>query len=352
MEMGDFMKRLPNGYGSVVFLGNNRRKPYGIRKTAGYDQNGTQKYVYVDFYGSRQEALQALAELNKVDIALNDINITFAQVFEMWWKDNKVDDRPAGTQRAYRAAFNNCAELHTMRMRKIKKRDMQNVIDNKDGRQSKLSMKTLCNHLCAYSVDNDIIIKNYATNLEVGQDEGTQNPHKVIPNDVIKQIVNYGNRDVADLFSVLLYTGARIDEVLSIQSANVHIADRYMIGGNKTSAGKERRMPISDYILPIIKRRLADGGKTLFANAKGKKFSTQSIRYHIAKFNEEYKADVQSHDCRHTLITAMNKLGVDKALYQKIVGHKGSDVTDDVYTHFTIEDMVDAVNKLDGVYWV
>ena len=95
------MKRLPNGYGSVVFLGNNRSKPYGIRKTAGYDDNGKQKYMYIDFFGTRQDALQALAELNKVDIALNDVNITFAQVFDMWWKDNKIDDRPQGTQRSY-----------------------------------------------------------------------------------------------------------------------------------------------------------------------------------------------------------------------------------------------------------
>lgn len=346
------MKRLPNGYGSVVFLGNNRRKPYGIRKTAGYDQNGTQKYVYVDFFHTRQEALQALGELNKVDISLNDINITFAQVFEAWWKDNRIDDRPYGSRRVFNAAFKSCANLHTERMRKIKKRDMQAVIDDIPGRQSRLSIKTLFNHLCAYAVDNDIIIKNYASNLEVGQGEVTQNPHKVISNDIIKLIVNYENRDIADLFSVLLYTGARIDEILSIKAANVYLAERYMVGGNKTSAGKERRIPIADHILPIVKRRLADGGETLFVNAKGKKYSPQSMLYHLKKFNDEYKTDVQSHDCRHTLITAMNKLGVNKALYQKIVGHKGADVTDDVYTHFTIADMVEAVNKLDGVYCV
>ena len=229
---------------------------------------------------------------------------------------------------------------------------MQNALDGKDGKQSRLSMKTLCNHLCSYAVDNDIIIKNYATNLEVGQSEGTQNPHKIIPNDIIEKLVKYENQDVADLFSILLYTGARIDEILAAQAANVHLDERYMVGGNKTSAGKGRRIPIADYILPIVQRRLADGGKTLLANSKGKKFSPQSIQYHIDKFNAKYETDVQSHDCRHTLITAMNKLGVDKALYQKIVGHKGSDVTDDVYTHFTVEDMVEAVNKLDGVYWV
>lgn len=346
------MKRLPNGYGSVVFLGNNRSKPYGIRKTAGYDDSGKQKYMYVDFYGTRQDALQALAELNKVEIALNDVNITFSQVFDMWWKDARIDDRPQSTQRSYRVAFSNCSDIHDMRMRKIKKRDMQAVMDAKPGKQSRLSIKTLCNHLCSYAVDNDIIIKNYASNLEPGPDDGVQNPHKVIPNDMIKLIANYENKDIADLFTVLFYTGARIDEILGIKSDNVNLAQRYMTGGNKTSAGRERQIPIADHILPIVKRRLADGAATLFANAKGKKFSQQSLQYHIDKFNVTYKADLQSHDCRHTLITAMNKLGVNKALYQKIVGHKGTDVTDDVYTHYTVEDMLDAVNKLDGIYGV
>ena len=343
------MKRLPNGYGSVVFLGNNRTKPYAIRKTTGYDINGKQKYTYIDCYRTREDAWQALVELNKADVSLDDINITFAQVFEAWWKDCKMDDRPTGSTNTYKTSFNHCAPLHQIRMRKIKKRDMQEIMDSKPGYATRSNIKNLCNQLSAYAVDNDIILKNYAANLDPGQTDPPQNPHKVIPEDIARKLVRYTNPELADVFAVMLYTGARIDEILKIKSENVHIDKGYMIGGNKTDSGKEREIPIADIIAPIINRRLSDGGKNLFSYRTGKRISSDALRYHLQKFNEANETDVKSHDCRHTFITAMEKRGVKKALVQKIVGHKTGDVTDDVYTHYSVEEKLEAVNKLSDI---
>lgn len=55
----------PNGYGAVVKLGGNRRKPYAVRITTGYTDEGTQKVVYLGYYEIRK---QALAEYNKKSI--------------------------------------------------------------------------------------------------------------------------------------------------------------------------------------------------------------------------------------------------------------------------------------------
>ena len=229
---------------------------------------------------------------------------------------------------------------------------MQDIMDSKPGYATRSNIKNLCNQLSAYAVDNDIILKNYAANLDPGQTDAPQNPHKVIPVDIMRKLVRYTNQELADVFAVMLYTGARIDEVLQIKSANVHLDEQYMIGGNKTGAGKERTIPIADHIVPIIKRRLMDGGKNLFSYHTGKRISYDALRYHLVKFNSENETDVQSHDCRHTFVTAMDKLGVKKALYQKIVGHKGTDVTDSVYTHYSVEEMLEAVNKLDDIFSV
>ena len=38
--------RNPNGYGSVVKLSGKRRKPFAVRITIGWDNNGKQKYKY------------------------------------------------------------------------------------------------------------------------------------------------------------------------------------------------------------------------------------------------------------------------------------------------------------------
>ena len=41
--------RLANGFGSVVYLGKKRRKPYGARVTVGWTDEGKQKYKYINF---------------------------------------------------------------------------------------------------------------------------------------------------------------------------------------------------------------------------------------------------------------------------------------------------------------
>ena len=38
--------------------------------------------------------------------------------------------------------------------------------------------------------------------------------------------------------------------------------------------------------------------------------------------------------------------GVDDKAIKKIVGHKGQSATEVVYTHFEIEELIDAINKI------
>ena len=56
--------RLPNGYGSVSKLSGNRRRPYIVRITAGWDDEGKQLLKTLGYYPSKKEALQALVEYN------------------------------------------------------------------------------------------------------------------------------------------------------------------------------------------------------------------------------------------------------------------------------------------------
>lgn len=53
--------RLPNGYGSITKLSGNRRNPYIVRITAGYDNEGRQIRKILGYYPNRKRALEALA---------------------------------------------------------------------------------------------------------------------------------------------------------------------------------------------------------------------------------------------------------------------------------------------------
>lgn len=52
------------------------------------------------------------------------------------------------------------------------------------------------------------------------------------------------------------------------------------------------------------------------------------------------------HDTRHTCISMLTVAGVSDKIIKKIVGHKGQGVTETVYTHFELEELIDAINKI------
>ena len=61
----------------------------------------------------------------------------------------------------------------------------------------------------------------------------------------------------------------RITELLEVENVNVHLDERYLIGGKKTDAGKNRVIPINKKILPFIKARYNPENKYLI-NFEGK----------------------------------------------------------------------------------
>ena len=65
--------RLPNGYGGVVKLSGNRRRPYAARITTGWHINDItgkriQHYQILGYAPTRSEALQILARYNNYPI--------------------------------------------------------------------------------------------------------------------------------------------------------------------------------------------------------------------------------------------------------------------------------------------
>ena len=86
--------RLPSGYGSVVKLSGKRRKPFQVRLTKGFTDEGKQIYIYLGYFVSKTEALEALAEYNSSPYDITRETITFSEVYKKWSKEhfNKVSD--------------------------------------------------------------------------------------------------------------------------------------------------------------------------------------------------------------------------------------------------------------------
>ena len=153
---------------------------------------------------------------------------------------------------------------------------------------------------------------------------------------------------------ILIYTGLRIGELLDIKIKDVDINNRYMRGGSKTKAGKNRIIPIHKKILPFItnwyNNALSIGSEYLIFNHKGKQM--QYWNYYHEKWEKiiqqlELDSNHKPHDTRHTFATDMDNINANKLCIKRIMGHASKDITDNVYTHKDIERLIEAVDLLD-----
>lgn len=330
----------PNGYGSVVFLGNGRRRPYAIRVTIGHDDEGRQRYTYIDYFHDRETAMYELSLHNRNNLTADLASYTFKDAFDAWAAEINLEGSPKGTRNARYSAYNVCEPIWNKKIRQIKKGDLLSIINNYNaGSQAKKGVKTLMSHVFNWAVDNDIIAKNYALNIQIASDAAPLNPHRLLTEDEIREATQRDGR-LGDVLKILLYTGMRIEELLTLETQNVHLDERYMTGGVKTTAGKNRTIPIAEEIVPVIQRHLGAGDLLIMPG--GKPLQQRTIRAELVKSGQPYTF----HDCRHTFVTKSLEAGAKKVVVQKIVGHKGDDITDAVYTHVSVDDMLQVVNNL------
>lgn len=122
-------------------------------------------------------------------------------------------------------------------------------------------------------------------------------------------------------------------ELLEVKNENVKLDERYLIGGVKTEAGKDRTIPISEKIYPLVVSYLSEDRMT-YQTLLRKWKHTPVLSGHLP------------HDGRHTCATLMDDVDIPLKIRQQILGHKSKDITNRVYTHKTIQQLVAAINRI------
>lgn len=331
--------RNPNGYGSVIDLGKNRRNRYAVRITDTYSpsSNGTfiQKYKYIGYYSNRKEANQALAKYNNSHTQTKYVDITFKEVWELWCNKN-LTERKSARHRSYSAAFSKCSAIHDTKMTDIRLNDLENIIDSYAGSSMSTlnNIKIVLNSVFIWALQNDVINKNYAEFIKITDFKKVES-HKKFQLDEISPL--WEDKLEYKIILMYIYTGCRPIELIDLNKADVYIDKQYFhISKSKTPAGI-RDVPIANKILPFFEHYMATTPGKKLLPIKYKDLRT----FYSARFPNH-----TPHDTRSTFISLMTTAGVQEVVIQKIVGHSGGNVTRDVYTQLEHETLLKAVNKL------
>lgn len=335
----------PNGYGSVFKLSGNRRKPWAVRITTGWTDEGKQIYKYLNYYKTRQEAILALAKYNDDPYDVDKNRITFSEMFDMY-----MDSRRETSEKAYYGlmmSYNLSESLHDKRFTQIRTNHLQSVIDNCGKSYStKLAIRSLYNQMYKFAIPNDLAHKNYAQFVKLPKKKNLNERRPFTLDEINLLWENVDKKEFADAVLVMIYTGMRPGEVVDIKVKDINLDERYLIAGIKTDAGRDRIIPLHKKIVPIIEKRL-ENSNNILSFFDGKALSYATLRNRFNDLMDDLGMDHRPHDCRHTFATLMDNAGANKLSIKTIMGHSIDDITDGTYTHKDIAQLIKAIDLLD-----
>lgn len=342
----------PNGYGAIFKLSGKRRKPFAIRLTTGWSDEGKQLTKYIGYYTTRQEAMIALAEYNKNPYSLES-NITFSEVYEKW-SNEKYDTISKSNVKGYTAGYKACNDLYNIKFVEIKKAHLQGVIDTCGKNYPTLrKIKVFFNQLYRFAMENEICEKDYSEFVDIIKYKD-KNPDKIDRSPFGKKEIKtlweaYKDNEYIQIILMLIYSGVRISELLDLKKENINLDERYFdVIDSKTEAGI-RKVPISKKVLTFYENWLNKECEYLLCTKDNKHFNYRNYydSYWSPLMEQLKMSSHKPHDTRHTCVSLLAQANVNQTIIKLIVGHSGAmNITEKVYTHFEVSKLVEAIDLI------
>ena len=343
------MKRA-NGTGTISHRRDKkRRRPFFVYMDGGHDDEGRRIRVFVGSYPTYREAQDALDKYRlgvtprpSSKNAIQDVWDAFTAEFEAT-KNRKYNKNYLSTWKNYIKP-----RIGNVPIQDLKAAQLQACISACKSAAVQRFILSIFRNVYRYAIVNDMCEKDYTSALHT-QQLAKSTMHKPFTTSELRWLWAQ-NSDIYKLILIQVYTGTRKNELSRIRMEDVHLAEHYMVGGEKTAAGKNRVIPIADCILPLVRHFYE---VSLFARHPylvmpdlNRNIYARNGVADIGKIYLKHFRAHSSHDARHTFVSMCSNYDVPESVVKTIVGHAGNDVTQAVYTHKTIGQLVVMVNRL------
>lgn len=370
--------RLPNGWGSIQYIGKGRSRPYAVHPPA-TETNEKGNYIkpkaicYVDDWYVGFAVLNAyragtykpgdeftFAQQKNVDADLYDalvrriltdygaqvsftvtnntptLKAVYKAVYERKFGDNAPRKLSESSKRAFENGFAKFSAIEDKPISAITVADLQLSFDSCELKKPTIeSMKSVINQIYKYAVNNDITTKNLASAVIIPERKEAE--HGVpFTDDELKLLWEHQTDPVAEFLLIMCYSGFRFSAYKTLET---NLEEKYFCGGVKTKSSKGRIVPIHSAILPLVQKRLARDGRYYSSRTE--------IQRQLMAFNASHHLAHTFHDCRHTFSALCEKYGVKEADRKRMLGHSfGQDITNGIYGHRTLEELRTEIEKI------
>ncbi|MFL2104175.1 tyrosine-type recombinase/integrase [Mycobacteroides abscessus] len=335
--------KLPNGYGSVTKLSGNRRRPFFVRKTIGWNEKGHPIYLPIGYTETKEDGLIMLAEYNKNPYDVKQNKVTLAELFEKLKTTKRYIKFAKSTKNILNTSFGKAESLHDVAYSEIKTYHMQEIVDESGGYSSQSSTKSFFKNIDKLAMELDVIGKMYSDLVIVDPEA----PKEKVPftEQEIDMLWELSDNIWIKHTLAMIYTGFRISEYVGLKKEDVDLVKGTLQGGLKTVNGRDRIVPIHHRIFPFIETQMKTPTEYLNPH-DDKDMSTQVLRNHFKEELEYLGMKHIPHETRHTLRTRLDSKNANKVSIDLIMGHKSKGVGERVYTHKTLEELKETIELM------
>lgn len=354
--------RLPNGYGHIKKLSGKRRKPWLAETPSRYDPE-TKKWrcQTIGYYVTRTEAIEALTEWHKKPFDVyDDKKRTLEEVVDEYFQIVGKTKSPQ-TVKTYRDALRQISVLYDHDFGSLTWRDYVQAMELHGCTETYCdAIKKALSAIYGYAIRYGYADDNEARKIQIKEInfKKSKNQAKKVWTDEQIQKVLTDDDPFAQYIEILLYTGLRRGELITLRAEDVHIDAETPYIDIRAEITKTpesvRQVPIHKRLIPIF-RGLIKGKEpqeAIITTKTGKPYGGEYFDQTWAKKRKSYTAGMESpayavHSTRHTFTTRMQELGTKQIYIDSITGHgKAGGTTNAIYTHIRLPSLKEEIDRL------
>lgn len=348
------MGKRGNGEGSIYYSEN-------LKRWVGqYTYNGKRKSIY----GKTRTELKD--KLNKTLVEIGDnkyvdkSNYTLIDIItkniEEQYLSNKISDNTYKRKKETKSIILKKTNLGNIRIQNISPADINSNLINLTNYSN--SVITKVSQMIRNAFDKALLLNLISSNpynikglINVPKSNKIDKKVDALTIEEQKNFIlelSKNNNEYNDIFYLLIFTGARIGEILALDKKNIDLKNKIIYIDNtltkdkndKTIIGKTtktyngtRQIPITNLIYNILEKRVNNCDNLLFLS-QNKLIATTTINTHFKKIckSANIQKNVNTHMLRHTYATRCIESGMSAVVLSKLLGHADIETTLNTYT--------------------
>lgn len=324
--------KAPNGYGSVCHLSGRRRRPWAVRMTVGYNENGSPKVEYIGYYETKAAAFAARDAYHTQQAPAAENMPTFAEIADQFKAEHYSEIAPR-TQQVYDTAFRKCADIACKPIDEISYTDLQELV-NASTASAQNTLRTFLKQCFDFALVRDYIDKNPAAHLKVAKREKSTLHYRYTAEEVQK-LWTIADTPAGAFVLLSIYTGMRPSELMHAELKD----NCFVIHAGKTK-NAARIVPVHPDCTPLLQYVpfvFRDVDRNTFINTY---FAPALISAGCYEYTHPETGQVQHHmphDGRHTFTSRWKELRLDDSIRAYLQGHTQKDIGGRVYTHYDVD---------------